>query len=329
MPKDTGIKELIVNELKNGELSYKKILGMAYDKTSTVSEKSAKKGVNKYLYEYLKDGTIIVVGYDLSLSRNIHADGIIFALTDWGPVYLTNLINSVLDNQIPNEDEDYTKLRAIFTKKIEEWDNQLIREWDETLENVGHRKLDFHEMLWLEVIKDLQSQISQKTEKSSKKLSFKIIKNYLKSNPDYYQNKIPQIKGKYKNRLLWYFKDEKPDILKVKSIQPFVNYHIFKAGQMTQEDYLIKTGIYKNKPTAQSEKMIIETFERTILYINSRPEEERNHLIYRLAYSLGPGNISTTRFRNLMEEIKEKSSTSYYDEVSDIIDRAIKKRGKY
>ena len=88
---------------------------------------------------------------------------------------------------------------------------------------------------------------------------------------------------------------------------------------MTKEDFLIKTELYKKKPNNLSEKEIKDTFEQTLLYINSRPEGEKEDLIYKLAYSLGSGKKSSIRFHNLIESVNP--SNDILDDVLDFIRR--------
>lgn len=323
MPKYTEIKKFILNELKeNNELTRKKIVDNAYSKTSSVSRDSARKTVNKYLYEHLEEGNIVVVGYDSSLSKNINADGIIFALADRGPVCLTNLI-SVL-NDLKRGDTNYNKLRAFFYNKTKELEDEFQREWEIVLEGVTNRELEVHEMLWIEAIKDMNSNISNKPTYILERPSNNKIIEYLHNNKEYYNENLQEILKKYKDKKLWYFKDEDPDIQNINAIKIFIDNHIFDEDGMTKEIFLIKTGLYKNKPAILSEKAIDERFEQTILYINSKPEMEKNNLINRLAYSLGSDKNSTTRFQNLMEEIQEKTKT-HLDEVLDIIERSNKR----
>ena len=163
------------------------------------------------------------------------------------------------------------------------------QEWEKDLKIVKNRKLEFHEILWLEAILDINSQIKKKSALAVVKPSFSEIKKYLIEKKEIYKGKTQSLSDKYENKLLWYLEDEEPDIFKIKLARSFLKNNIFDVGLMTKEDFLIKTELYKKKPNNLSEKEIKDTFEQTLLYINSRPEGEKEDLIYKLAYSLGSG----------------------------------------
>lgn len=327
----SGTKEIIVEELEKDDLSKNKIFEIVIGRTKLKPDRP-ERTINKYLYELLDEGIIAVVGFDLDLIdgmvgemvrkgniNRVNELGMVFSLIDIGPIPLTSLINSVLNN-LKRANVDYNKLRSIFTKKTKELEDESIREWNTNLKVVKNRKLDFHEMLWIEVILDINNQIKDKPSYTLITPSNKEIKQYLENNKEIYREKAQDITEKYENKLLWYLKDEKPDILQVKAIKTFVDNHILDIGQMTEEDFLIKTGLYQKKPYSKSKTEINDSFEQIMLYLYSLPEKEKNNLIYRLAYSLGPGKISTTRFRNFTEEIL-KTNKTYMDEVLDIIKR--------
>ena len=79
MSNDHKIPDLLLKELDKKELSRKEIKQIVLTKTETDSKKSTRKNVDKYLYNLLIDESIAVVGYDLSLSKHVNADGMIFA----------------------------------------------------------------------------------------------------------------------------------------------------------------------------------------------------------------------------------------------------------
>lgn len=335
MPRKSRAKEIIVEELEKAELSKKKISKIVKDRAK-LSEKRWKKTVDKYLYELLREGIIAVVGYDLTviddrigemvkegaIIRNVPAEGMIFALIDLGPIPLTSVINSVLNN-LKKGNEDYNKLREIFTKKIRELEDEYRREWDVDLKDVSNRKLELNEIIWIEAVYDMQADIQDKPPQIFIKPPNKEIIKYLHKNKEFYNEKFQDILQKYENKRLWYFIDDEPNIQDVDAIKLFVKNQIFDVNEMAEEDYLIKTGLYKSKPVSDTVVEVNEKFEQTMLYINSKPEPEKNNLIYRLAYSLGSDRKSTTRFRNLMEEIQDNTK-SYLNEVLDIIERTNK-----
>ena len=67
MTKKKGPKEIILEELKNSELSKKNLFEILKHKTKPASDESGRKTLDKYLYELLRDNEIDVIGYDLKI----------------------------------------------------------------------------------------------------------------------------------------------------------------------------------------------------------------------------------------------------------------------
>lgn len=129
MPRNYKLKELILEELDNREMSKKELLGnIIKDSEINISDKT----FNESLMNLLKEGKICMIGYDFDVYhgvkriQSIRPDGIIFS-----PVKTDFFEIETLLKKLESTDEDEVKnasykIKRIFRNKIKELEEKGV-----------------------------------------------------------------------------------------------------------------------------------------------------------------------------------------------------------
>jgi len=139
MPKLSGAEDIIVEELEKGELSKERLSEIVKERAKLAPD-GAKKTIDRHLYDLLKNRTIEVLGYDLSvienrigemvkngkIIRNVPAEGMVFVLLKLNHLDTLILIKNL---ETPNGVESLKKVKAIFKSKIRNMEDIKKYEW--------------------------------------------------------------------------------------------------------------------------------------------------------------------------------------------------------
>ena len=139
MPRLSGAEVIIVEELEKGELSKERLSEIVKERAKLAPD-GAKKTIDRHLYDLLKNRTIDVLGYDLSvienrigemvkkgkIIRNVPAEGMVFVLLKLN--HLDTLI-LVKDLETPNGIKSLKKVKEIFKSKIRNMEDIKENEW--------------------------------------------------------------------------------------------------------------------------------------------------------------------------------------------------------
>ena len=315
MPKNYGAKEIIVEELKNSELSKENLFEILKERTNPASDESGKKTLDRYLYELLRDNEADVVGYDLSIFNeriskmvadgkitpitNLPAEGMIFSLTKCEFNEVIFLIKQ-LENNDPIRIKSLKKVKSLFKNKIIEINSSRDSLWRSQLENVECVSVDS----FLKSLEQEKLKFDVKEMEDNRLIQFQF--NHLNQNIKELQNILKE----NKKSKVWYFKRSPIEPgNNIKTIQEHAfllslnTKTIDNEGIMTPEEFLKSHGFIQ--PEMINSEDINDLFSLIQAYINSYNSKIKGELQNRLAWCLSDEKGSVKLLEKFIDEIEE------------------------
>lgn len=315
MAKKQNLDDFIINILKKGPLSYKEIRDRTIDSSEYKKAPKSKMSYNEAFNKLLKLKIIQIEGYDIpedwdpektnaKRMQSMNIENAIFCLVKTTSFDIFNLIKQ-LDTE--NYNKSYKELKYLFKKKIKEFEAKNQNKWDLLVNQI--------------VVRDLRDEELLQLEGETEALAFRIAQSELYNEQeqeiygilgktDQYQEKMPEIREKYKNASAYFIKNPKtqkkdiPHYIKdvintVVVLDPSDNpirlidedkgyedvYYVKKVsldGKIDKEMYLESLGYAK--PKNMDDRKIDNLFEDIVFYINS--QEPKNPAMHKLARAL-------------------------------------------
>ena len=324
MPKNYGVKEIIVEELKNSELSKENLFEILKERTNPASDESGKKTLDKYLYELLRDSEVDVVGYDLSIFNeriskmvadgkitpitNIPAEGMIFSLTKCEFNEVLFLIKQLEIND-PIRIKSLKKIKSLFKNKITEINSSRDSIWRSQLENVESVSVDS----FLNSLEEEKLKFDLKEMEGNRliQLQYDHLEHNIK--------KLQNILKENKKSIVWYFKRSPIEPgLNTKTIREhaFIMSLNIKTiddeGILTPEEFLKSHGFIK--PEMIDSDDVNDLFSLMQAYINSYNPKIKGELQNRLAWCLSDEKGSVKLLEKFIDEIEESLKNKELEE---------------
>lgn len=315
MGKKLKLEDFIKNLLKEGPLSYKEIIARTRASSEHVNVPKRDMSYNEVFNKLLKLKIIQIEEYEFSKDwdpeatnaerlQSMNIKNVIFSIVKTESLDIFNLIKQL---NTENYNKAYKELKYLFKKKIKEFEAKNQNKWDSLVNQI--------------VVRDLRDEELLKLEGESEAIAFRIAKSELYNEYEQeiygilektsqYQEKMPEIREKYKNASAYFIKNPKtqkkdiPHYIKdvintVVVLDPLENpirlidankeyedvYYVKKVsldGKINKEMYLESLGYVK--PKNMDDRKIDNLFEDILFYINS--QEPKNPAMHKLARAL-------------------------------------------
>ncbi|EKF86602.1 hypothetical protein [Methanobacterium formicicum] len=315
MGKKLKLEDFIKNLLEEGPLSYTEIITRTIASSEYVNVPKRDMSYNAIFNKLLKLKIIQIEEYELPKDwdpeainakrlQSMNIKNVIFSIVKTESLDIFNLIKQ-LDTE--NYNKAHKELKYLFKKKIKEFEAKNQNKWDSLVNQIVVRDLRDEELLQLEgetealAFRIAQSELYNEQEQE--------IYGILEKT-DQYQEKMPEIREKYKNTSAYFIKNPKtqkkdiPHYIKdiintVVVLDPSDNpirlidedkeyedvYYVKKVsldGKIDKEMYLESLGYVK--PKNMDDRKIDNLFEDILFYINS--QEPKNPAMHKLARAL-------------------------------------------
>lgn len=333
MPKNTGAKVLIVEELQNGVLSKKEIIERVKKKGKFKTQQNAPKTINNHLYALMNERIIDVMCYDLSvidnkigemvrkgkINRNVDADGMVFALLKLNHLVVLNLIKKL---ETPGEDVENLKIvKSVFKSKIQNTEDIKESKWIKLEDSVRSIPLKLFLTALEEETTNNKINITVFDLEIGRFLKYKDLKKLSIKNENanimfFEQSPIKsELKSSKKKSYkineyakIWSLNTKYVDTTGSWTAKKFLNYHKFNSPQ--------------KKKTLDE---INSLFNEIIFYINSQNVDNKTKLQNKFAWGLSDETNADGIFDEFLNEFQQEKKLFELKKKNEILENLLNK----